>query len=85
MIWSYSHLLRIDLRIVPLLLALLLVSLVTIAAYTTDGSPDALEGSFLHLLSIIKSRESPLALRSSFFLQALIIISSENGLGCFIF
>lgn len=46
MIWSYSHLLRIDLRIIPLLLALLLVSLVTIAAYTTDGSPDALEGSF---------------------------------------
>lgn len=46
MIWSYSHLLRIDLRIIPILFALFLVSLVTIAAYTTDGSPEALEGTF---------------------------------------
>ncbi|MBA3603470.1 MAG: rod shape-determining protein RodA [Parachlamydiaceae bacterium] len=46
MIWSYRHLLRIDFRVIPVLIALLFVSLITISAYSTDGSPDALEGSF---------------------------------------
>lgn len=46
MFWSYRHLLRIDLRILPILFALLSVSLITISAYSTDGSPEALEGSF---------------------------------------
>lgn len=46
MFWSYRHLLRIDLRILPILIALLGVSLITISAYSTDGSPEALEGSF---------------------------------------
>lgn len=46
MFWSYRHLLRIDLRILPILFALLLVSLTTIASYSTDGSPEALEGTF---------------------------------------
>lgn len=46
MFWSSTHLLRIDLRVLPLLFALLFVGLVTISSYSTDGSPDALEGSF---------------------------------------
>lgn len=46
MIWSYRHLLRIDFRVIPILLALLMVSLVTISAYSTDGSPEGIEGTF---------------------------------------
>jgi rod shape determining protein RodA len=46
MFWSSSHLLRIDLRVLPIIFMLLLVGIVTIASYSTDGSPEALEGPF---------------------------------------
>jgi rod shape determining protein RodA len=46
MFWSYRHLWRIDWRVLPLLFALLSLSLLTISAYSTDGSPEALEGTF---------------------------------------
>lgn len=46
MVWSYRHLLRIDWRVIPVLIALLCVSLISISAYSTDGSLDGLEGSF---------------------------------------
>ncbi|MGZ3732286.1 MAG: FtsW/RodA/SpoVE family cell cycle protein [Parachlamydiaceae bacterium] len=47
MFWSSFHLLRIDLRVLPIMLMLLLVGIVTISSYSTDGSPEALEGPFL--------------------------------------
>ncbi len=46
MIWNPRLLLRMDFRVVPLLIALLCVSLISISAYSTDGSPEGLEGSF---------------------------------------
>ncbi len=44
--WNHRHLSYIDFRIVPVLIGLIISSLLAISSYTTDGSPEALEGTF---------------------------------------
>lgn len=44
--WSHRYLSRIDFRILPVLAGLMLCSLLAISAHSTDGSPEALEGTF---------------------------------------
>jgi len=44
--WSHKYISRIDFRVLFVLIGLMTISLLTIASYSTDGSPDALDGSF---------------------------------------
>jgi rod shape determining protein RodA len=44
--WSSRALSRIDFRIIPIILALMVISLVTISSYTVEGGGDPLEESF---------------------------------------
>jgi rod shape determining protein RodA len=44
--WTHRYLSRIDYRILPLLAGLIFISLLTISAYSTDGTADGLEGTF---------------------------------------
>lgn len=44
--WDHQYLYRIDFKIIPILLGLMLSSLLAISAYTTDGSAEALDGTF---------------------------------------
>jgi rod shape determining protein RodA len=45
--WNYQYLSRIDFRLIPVILALLSISLIVISDYSIDPSPDAQEESFL--------------------------------------
>lgn len=45
--WSHRYLLRIDFRVIPVLICLLFIGLLVISSYSTDGSSEALDGSFL--------------------------------------
>lgn len=44
--WTHRYLSRIDFRVIIILAALLTISLTVISAYSTNGSPESLEGSF---------------------------------------
>jgi len=44
--WNYHTLSRIDWRVIPVILALQLIGLLVISAYSIEPSPDALEESF---------------------------------------
>lgn len=44
--WNYQYLSRIDFRVIPVIMALLAISLLTISSYSIDSSPDAQEESF---------------------------------------
>ncbi len=44
--WSHQYLSRIDFRIFPIIAGLLLCSLLAISAYSTDGSPEGIDGTF---------------------------------------
>lgn len=44
--WSYRYLSRIDFRLIPVMLGLLLISLLVVSAYTLETGADALEESF---------------------------------------
>ncbi len=50
--WDYLYLRRIDFRIVPIILALMFISLLVISAYTVDASSDFSEESFFTPLVI---------------------------------
>lgn len=56
--WNYQSLSRIDFRVIPILLALQCMSLLIVAAYSIDPSPDAIDEPFftslvLHQLQFI--------------------------------
>lgn len=44
--WNYHYISRIDFRIIPVILTLMLISLLIISSYTMPGSPNALDESF---------------------------------------
>lgn len=44
--WNYHYLSRIDFRLIPVVLALLFISLLTVSAYSIENTPEAIEGSF---------------------------------------
>lgn len=44
--WNYRYLTRIDFRIIPVILGLLLISLLVVSAYSVEAGADALEESF---------------------------------------
>ncbi|MFQ5729680.1 MAG: FtsW/RodA/SpoVE family cell cycle protein, partial [Waddliaceae bacterium] len=45
--WNYQTLTRIDLRIIPVILVLMLISLLVISSFTGDLSPEALDPGFM--------------------------------------
>lgn len=44
--WSYQHLSRIDFRVIPVMLALMGVSLLVISSHSVEGTSDILDASF---------------------------------------
>lgn len=44
--WSYKYLSRIDFRVIPIMLALMIVSLLVISAHSVEASVDVLDDSF---------------------------------------
>lgn len=45
--WSSRYLTRLDFRVIPVILALMFISLLVISSYTMDSSPDHSEANFL--------------------------------------
>jgi len=52
--WSYHYLQRMDFRVIPIILGLMLTSLLVIASYTIQNSPDTVEETLL--TPIVKSQ-----------------------------
>lgn len=46
MLWSYRALSRIDMRVIPIILALMLISLMVVSSFSGMSSPDYTEESF---------------------------------------
>lgn len=44
--WSYRYLKRIDFRLIPVVLALLFISLLVVSSFSIENTPEALEESF---------------------------------------
>lgn len=45
--WSFKYLARLDFRVIPIILGLMLISLLVISSYSIDSSSDHLEEAFL--------------------------------------
>jgi len=51
--WSYRYLRRLDFRVIPVILALMFISLLVISAYSTNHQPDHPEESFFtHMVRV---------------------------------
>ena len=51
--WSHLYLTRIDIRVIPVVLALMMISVLVISAYTSDNSLDQIDETFFtHLVRV---------------------------------
>ena len=64
--WSYHYLPRIDYRVIPVIVALMMISLLVISAYTTDNVLDPLDDTFF--TPSVKHQIEGFALGCVFFL-----------------
>ena len=80
--WDYHYLKRIDFRVIPIILALMCISLLVISSYTMDFTNEFSEESVFYTYG---HKANPVFcfryLPFLFFLQVLIITSCANGLG----